>query len=636
VRITGRFPESKAKHHLRITLGKMLQPSGRTEHEELLPYLRAANVQWGSVDFADTKSMWFSSHDKAKYGLSTGDLVVLEGGDVGRSAILSGIDGFLGFQNSLHRARPLKGNDIRFALYWMQHLKSFGYFDLVCSKATLSHFTAEKFAETPYPQVDLDTQKAIADFLDRETARIDQLIEKKQLLVRLLRERSLSAIEKAVTADANFSKLGHHVKILPGYAFASASFSTNDEDIRLLRGANVSPGRIKWDDVVYWPREEAAGLDRFQLSVGDIVMGMDRPWVSGGIRVAEITERDLPALLLQRVCKVIPLKTLSKEFLKLLLSSKKFLGYFEPELTGVSVPHISGDQIAGFKFPYLPVAQQLERVRTCRTVLTSNDAIIERAQKSISRLQEYRAALITAAVTGQIDVRAASHQDATNVSLDGGKTELSAGPVSRNADPSQVRRLVAAEIIYDHRNVAYLGRIKVHKIMFLAEAHATINEINGRYVRQAAGPYDGAMINDVEAGLRQDRFYDAAEDPSSQRGRITFTPLDNAGGHKPILEAMLGDRVAELRRIIGLVQDFSTENTEAITTLYAVWNDALIDGEQPGDERIIRGFREEWHEAKQRFTAESLRNWLDWMRRNDLVPRGSGPHTISAHQPSLF
>ena len=483
---------------------------------------------------------------------------------------------------------------------------------------------------------DLDTQKAIADFLDRETARIDQLIEKKLRLVVLLRERSLSAIEKAVTADANFSKLGHHVKILPGYAFASASFSTNDEDIRLLRGANVSPGRIKWDDVVYWPREEAAGLDRFQLSVGDIVMGMDRPWVSGGIRVAEITELDLPALLLQRVCKIIPLKTLSKEFLKLLLSSKKFLGYFEPELTGVSVPHISGDQIAGFKFPYLPVAQQLERVRACRTVLTSNDAIIERAQKSISRLQEYRAALITAAVTGQIDVRAASHQDATNFSLDGGKTELPAGPVSRNLDPSQVRRMVAAEIIHDHRNVAYLGRIKVHKIMFLAEAHANINEINGCYRRQAAGPYDSAMIEDVEAGLRQDRFYDAAEDPSSQRGRITFTPLDNAGGHKPTLEAMLGDRVAELRRIIGLVQDFSTENTEAIATLYAVWNDALIDGEQPDDERIIRGFREEWHEAKQRFTAESLRTWLDWMRRNDLVSRGSGPHTISAHQPSLF
>ncbi|MEQ8228171.1 MAG: restriction endonuclease subunit S [Rhodospirillales bacterium] len=276
----------------------------------------------------------------------------------------------------------------------------------------------EALRNVPVMLPDLDTQKAIAEFLDHETARIDQLIEKKQRLVGLLRERSLSAIEKAVTADASLSKLGHHVKILPGYAFASTSFSTDEVDIRLLRGANVSPGRIRWDDVVYWPQEDTDGLDRFQLEVGDIVMGMDRPWISGGIRVAEITERDVPALLLQRVCKIIPLKTLSKEFLKLLLSSKKFLGYFEPELTGVSVPHISGDQIAGFRFTYVPVSQQDERARACQKVLKSNDAITERARKSMSRLQEFRSALITAAVTGQIDVATWGKQGQTDRRLD--------------------------------------------------------------------------------------------------------------------------------------------------------------------------------------------------------------------------
>lgn len=147
-------------------------------------------------------------------------------------------------------------------------------------------------------------------------------------------------------------------------------------------------------------------------------MGMDRPWISGGIRVAEITERDVPALLLQRVCKITPLKTLSKEFLKLLLSSKKFLGYFEPELTGVSVPHISGDQIAGFRFSYLPVSEQDERARTCNKILTSNNGIIERAQQSMSLLQEYRSALITAAVMGQLDVKTWGKQGQTDRRLD--------------------------------------------------------------------------------------------------------------------------------------------------------------------------------------------------------------------------
>jgi type I restriction enzyme S subunit len=251
---------------------------------------------------------------------------------------------------------------------------------------------------------DLPTQKAIADFLDRETARIDRLIEKKKRLIILLNERSLAAIEEAISVSGRPSKLGHHIKIIPGYAFPSASFSTDDSDIRLLRGANVSPGAIRWDEVVYWPHELAGGLERFRLAAGDIVMGMDRPWVSGGIRVAELTSADVPSLLLQRVCKIIPLKTLAKEFLKLLLASKKFLGYFEPELTGVSVPHISGDQIAGFRFPYIPVEEQIERARSCGAVLASNARILSVAEKSIERLREFRAALITASVTGQIDV----------------------------------------------------------------------------------------------------------------------------------------------------------------------------------------------------------------------------------------
>ena len=153
---------------------------------------------------------------------------------------------------------------------------------------------------------------------------------------------------------------------------------------------------------------------------------MDRPWISSGIRVAEVTEHDVPALLLQRVCKVIPLKSLSKEFLKLLLSSKKFLGYFEPKLTGVSVPHISGDQIAGFKFPYLPVPLQVERATACRRVLSSNEVITERVQNSISRLKEFRSALITAAVTGQIDVATWGNRGCTEGHLDQVREEIPA------------------------------------------------------------------------------------------------------------------------------------------------------------------------------------------------------------------
>lgn len=265
---------------------------------------------------------------------------------------------------------------------------------------------------------DLPTQKRIAAFLDRETARIDALITKKERLVTLLNERRIAARESLLWGDGPSSKLGHHISILPGYAFSSAQFSENTDDIKLLRGANVGVDDIRWGDTVFWPRDEVIGLERFQLKSGDLVMGMDRPWISNGIRVAQVNEADLPCLLLQRVCKISPRSTIDPRFLKAALESKRFLDYFEPLLTGVSVPHISSDQIANFRFPYLKIREQANRMEQLEKATRSIRPIVDSTQSSITRLREYRAALITAAVTGQIEVDSYTRSGAASAKLD--------------------------------------------------------------------------------------------------------------------------------------------------------------------------------------------------------------------------
>ena len=126
------------------------------------------------------------------------------------------------------------------------------------------------------------------------------------------------------------------------------------------------------------------------------------------------------------------------------------------------------------------------------------------------------------------------------------------------------------------------------------------------------------------------------EDTTADRGRITFQRLHRAGDHRDALSALLGDKVASLRSLVDLFKDMNTEATEAVATLYAVWNDALIDGQQPDDAAVIRGFLQEWHKDKNKFKQADLQTWLDWMRRHGIVPQGSGPRTISTSTPSLF
>lgn len=250
-----------------------------------------------------------------------------------------------------------------------------------------------------------DEQKHIATFLDHETARIDALVEEQQRLIALLKEKRQAVISHAVMDhdDGPKGKLGHYIDLLPGYAFPSSGFV--QEGVKLLRGANIGVGEIDWSETVCWPEDKTKGLDGFKLNVGDLVFGMDRPWIKKGTRVAAVGDQDLPAFVLQRVARLRAKEGLKQDFLKLILMSKEFRDIVEVDMTGVSVPHISPEQINTFK---ASLPSEEKQAKICRMVfreLGSLESLITTADSSITLMQERRSALISAAVTGKIDVR---------------------------------------------------------------------------------------------------------------------------------------------------------------------------------------------------------------------------------------
>lgn len=272
----------------------------------------------------------------------------------------------------------------------------------------------------------LEEQAAITIFLDRETAKIDALIAEQEKLIALLAEKRQATISHAVTKGLNPSapmkdsgvawlgevpehwkvgKAGFYVSVLPGYAFSSAEFSQNPSDIRLLRGVNVAVGELRWDEVVYWKRSESDGLDPFDLKAGDVVIGMDRPLISTGMRVARVKQEDLPCLLLQRVAKIQPSPAMDARFIMRLLDSQMFEAHFAPETTGVSVPHISGEQILSFVTPIPDINDQRKICDFLEKEILKIEVLNRESEQAIALLKERRSALITAAVTGQIDVR---------------------------------------------------------------------------------------------------------------------------------------------------------------------------------------------------------------------------------------
>ena len=182
-----------------IQLGKMLQPYSRSPQDSEVPYFKAQHVQWETVSTEDLPSMWSSPSEEAQYEISTGDLLVCEGGEVGRAGIVQNPPPKAIIQNALHRVRPVGANDTRFLMYVLEHASSQSYIDILCNRSTIAHFTAEKFGNLKIPFPPPLEQCAIAAFLDRETEKIDTLVAKKRTLIERLKEERTALITHTVT-----------------------------------------------------------------------------------------------------------------------------------------------------------------------------------------------------------------------------------------------------------------------------------------------------------------------------------------------------------------------------------------------------------------------------------------------------
>ncbi|UHD17385.1 restriction endonuclease subunit S domain-containing protein [Thiocapsa bogorovii] len=129
----------------------------RIKGHHLVPYLRNQDVQWGRINTIGLPEMDIVPEEMDRYSVSQGDLLVCEGGEVGRAAVWRGPDGVFGYQKALHRLRPVSSDsDIAEFMYYSLIAASVcGTFQEGDTKSTISHLPAEKFRtyRFPYPRL---------------------------------------------------------------------------------------------------------------------------------------------------------------------------------------------------------------------------------------------------------------------------------------------------------------------------------------------------------------------------------------------------------------------------------------------------------------------------------------------------
>lgn len=158
------------------------------------------------------------------------------------------------------------------------------------------------------------------------------------------------------TKGWEIEKAEKHIDLLSGFPFDSSHYT--ECGIKICGGLIIMPQRIDWDSCKYWSSIE--GFEEYTLRENDIVMALDRPWISEGFKVAMVDADELPALLIQRTARIRAVD-INQHYLMYCF----ILGGFDNHcnVTGSLVPHISAKDIRSFPI-MLPSIELQEQFST--------------------------------------------------------------------------------------------------------------------------------------------------------------------------------------------------------------------------------------------------------------------------------
>jgi type I restriction enzyme S subunit len=180
-----------------IVLGKMLTNDNKGDMV-LKPYLRSFNIQNNRLDMSDVNEMWFSNDELKKLRLQKGDLLLNEGGDVGRTVMWKDELDECYIQNSVNRVRVIHSNP-HYIKYVSILYHGVGYYDSIVSRVSIPHLTKDKLENVSFILPPLSEQEQIVSYLDEKTSEIDKTIELENKKIELLKEYRQSLISNVVT-----------------------------------------------------------------------------------------------------------------------------------------------------------------------------------------------------------------------------------------------------------------------------------------------------------------------------------------------------------------------------------------------------------------------------------------------------
>ncbi|MFY1111577.1 MAG: restriction endonuclease subunit S [Methanosarcinaceae archaeon] len=232
---------------------------------------------------------------------------------------------------------------------------------------------------------------------------VDESIEKTGEIiaqVEILKQGLMQAffVKQAEKKKWRNVKLGDYTDLLTGYPFKSELFSESPLGIKLVRGDNITNGRLRWGEKTRYWREMTPDLNKYLLKDKDILIPMDGSLV--GKNFSNVVENDLPLLLVQRVARLRTKDDLLPEFLYFSIANSRFSAHVDCVKTVAAIPHISAKDIKEYRIPLPPPPKQ----QKIAEILSSVDEKLESERKHLEQLKILKKGMMQDLLAGRVRV----------------------------------------------------------------------------------------------------------------------------------------------------------------------------------------------------------------------------------------
>jgi type I restriction enzyme S subunit len=304
--------------------------------------------------------------------------------------------------------------DPRYVMWAVNNPKFHAAVETLQSGTTRKRISRKNLATLAIPIPDLHEQRRIVDILEDHLSRLDATdvsfvsVRAKMTALRdAIIHSALFADQAGEAEQRSQATVGEVADVDSGPAFKSSLFGGPGEGTRLLRGDNIEPGSLRWGRTKSWPDSQVVGFEHLLVADGDIILAMDRPVVTAGLKLARVTAADMPALLVQRVARIRPRNTVVDDFLYQILSSRQFVHELLGNQVGTQIPHITLEAIRKFPFLLPEPAVQIAIAKQVRAQIESTGRVERDITLASTRSRSLRRALLGAAFSGRLTGRAA-------------------------------------------------------------------------------------------------------------------------------------------------------------------------------------------------------------------------------------